>query len=140
MMYKISLGLAACLTAAGITLRSLSQANAQALGPVVSLGENPWVSASAFIGLEPGASEAIYTVPDDQMLILTGLLTNHRAVDLYEGATERMDGTTESAVQGFLSQGNAHLTFPGGAEVRLHNPAPHSTEVSYFLNGYLAHP
>ena len=139
-MYRILIGIAAIIAATGYLLRSLPDAQAQSLGPVVSLGEAPWLSFTGEVA--EGVEETIYTVPTDQVFVLTGGCLDYANSDIYEDSTLKIEGgsnaiycsTTNSAMLGLNT---SHIVFAAGSEVIIDAGPGH---VEYFLQGYLAHP
>jgi hypothetical protein len=139
-MYRILIGIAAIIAATGYLLRSLPDAQAQSLGPVVSLGEAPWVSITGEV--EQETTETIYTVPSDQVFVLTGACLDYSGSDIYEDSTLKIDAGSyasycSSTHLGMLGQNTSHIVFAAGSEVII--DAGNNT-VEYLMQGYLAHP
>ena len=135
-----ALGLLALGTAA--LLGSVKQARADALGPEVTGGTHPYVSSSGI--LPPASNNTIYTVPNDRILIVTGVSVNSLA-HLYQDNTLKVQAESSQMftghIYGFvgaLAAGNGKVVFEPGSNVVLRTPGGNAT--TYYLQGYLAHP
>ena len=135
-MYRNLFGIAAILGAVGYLINAFPNAQAQSLGPVVSAGEAPWVSFTGEI--LPGDTETIYTVPSDQVFVLTGMCASETRVNVYEDSTVKIRGEAYEADCGSTERNSAHVVFAAGSEVNL-ECTPHNASI-YFVQGYLAHP
>jgi hypothetical protein len=145
-MYRTLIGIAAIIAATGYLLRSLPDAQAQSLGPVISQGEAPWISLTGRV--EGGDTEALYTVPSDQVFVLTGACLSDSDADIYEDSTLKVDSRSFAAYcdyaqnysvayVGMLGRNTSHIVFEADSVVSIE---AQDGDAEYMLQGYLAHP
>ncbi len=136
-------GLAALVGAGGYVLGNLPSAEAQDFGPVVTGGENPYMSWS-FVATTGDVD--LVTVPADRVFVMTGVASPSHGWTVSEvGATTTQKAAHHSvnawtdegaAVNGYLAQGRGTVVFAPGTTVRLSS----TVAVHIDLQGYLAAP
>ena len=140
-MHRNLFGIAAILAAGGYFVQTLSDAEAQSFGPVISAGEAPW---KTFTGnVLASTSEVIYTVPSDQIFVLTGICLAYASTDVYQDSTLKIEGGSNAAYcssssVGMLGLNNGHVVFEPGTELIIETDTHQPSD--YMIQGYLAHP
>ena len=92
-MHKTILSLAVLLASASLFVYTLGNARALPSGPSVSLGDNPWHSATGTVN---HVWETAITVPDDRIFIVTTLVS-HSSIDLFQDDVTKVDGSSNAS-------------------------------------------
>ena len=131
-----------------LLVRSTNPAMAQVPSPMVTGGENSWLSFTGTIPVT--TSEDLYTVPLDRIFVVTGVSATDGLVDLYEvtaaGPQLRVEGGSIAMLNNGGNDANSmfpinegRLVLEPGSTLRLTND--HTAYVQhYYLQGYLAKP